>query len=656
MTRNSFINAALIGAACASPALAQVRQGGEPTALRTLLPEAPVEVAPAVDLPTLMAEDAVADPWPLRYGVQVPLTVDIQSHGSWAETADGGLVWRAAIAAPGAYSVGLEFSEFQLPENARLYLYDARYENVYGAYGHHNENPDGEFVIEPIPGDSAILELNLPDGFDSSVKLAVDHVIHDYRNVFDLERELNELEANLGTDSGDGGCDVNVNCPEGDPWPELKRATVRTLSGGGLCSGVLINNTAEDGTQYLLTAHHCGQSNNTGVRFNYQNANCTGGSTGPNQTVSGLTELATHALSDSTLFRINPNIPASYDEYYAGWSRQTQNPNFGMSMHHPGGTPKKISIDSNGGGKTTINLEGQTVRAWSMNFQIGGTAGGSSGGPLFDQNDRIRGVLSGGPGNDCVINYYGRFYEFWNANPIAQYLDPLNTGTLVTDGFDPSDPDGGGPSAPIVTAIAPAVIPSVTPDGATVTLVGTGFTGITEVLVDGVALSVLPPEWSVTNDTAMTINIPQQSKLGAVEIQLTNALGSETTTFSVSATIPPALDLVNSDPGFLVSAFGAQIFVGGIPGDVVFLQASGSNLASVLPGVVSLDIGNNFTDLIDLGVHTVSPLTGYAEINLPLPTDLATGTQFFVQAGVLSALLPVLPVDSTNVQSGTILF
>ena len=657
MIRSALTVIALTGVAVPF-ADAQVRFPGEPANRGADLSSVPYEVAPPVDVDALLAEDARGGLGPLRFGVQVPLEVDLDTHGQWSESASGGLVWRVGIAAPGAYSIGLEFSKFRLPADATVFLFDERLENVYGAYGHRNESPDGEFVIEPFPGASGILELQLPSGYDREVELAVDHVIHDYKNVFEMESQLDELEALNGNGSGDGGCTINVNCAAGDPYPLLKRATVRTFSGGGLCSGVLINNTAENGAQYLLTAHHCGQSNNTTVRFNYQTANCSGGSAPTNQNVSGVTLLATHTLSDNRLFRINNNIPNSYNPYFAGWSRQTANMSFGMSMHHPGGQPKCISIDSNGGGKQTINLEGQIVRCWSMNFQTGGTAGGSSGGPLFDNNDRVRGVLSGGPASSCFISYYGRFYEFWNANPIAQWLDPLNTGQTTLDGWDPSNPGGpgGGPTAPVVTSVAPAFISSVVPDGATVTLTGSGFTGITEVTVNGEVLPILPPAWSVANDTTMTINVPIQDQLGAVPVTLTNSVGTGNTSVTVAATIPPALELANSDPGFILTAAGAQIYVGSLPNDVVFLQASGSNIGSNLPGIVSLDIGNNFTDLVDLGVWTVNPISGYAFIDVSLPGDIPTGTKFFVQAGVLSSLLPVLPVASTNVQSCTVLF
>lgn len=656
MQKTALTVLVMTGLACPE-SVAQVRFPGEPATQGVNLSAVPYEVAPGVDVPALLAEDARGGLGPLRFGVQVPIVVDLETHGQWSETPTGGLVWRVGIAAPGAYSIGLEFSKFRLPEDASLFLYDERLENVFGAYGHRNENPDGEFTIQPFPRASGILELQLPSGYTPDLQLAVDHVIHDYKNIFDMEREFEEIEAQNGSsgDSGDGGCTINVNCPDGDPYPLLKRATVRTFSAGFFCSGVLLNNTAEDGSQYLLTAHHCQQTNNTTLTFNYQTANCGGGFAPQGQTVNGVTLLATHALSDNRLLQVNNNIPSSYNAYLAGWSRQTANLSFGMSMHHPAGGPKNISIDSNGGSKVTINLEGQLVRTWGMDFQIGGTAGGSSGGPLFDNNDRVRGVLSGGPEFDCFESYYGRFYEFWNASSIAQWLDPLNTNQNTLDGIDPDDP-GGGPTAPVVTAVTPSFISSVVPDGATITLTGTGFTGTTEVTVNGEVLAVLPPAWNVVDDTTMTVNVPIQNQLGAVPITVTNALGTGTTSLTIAATIPPALELANSDPGFLLTAVGAQIHVGSLPNDVVFLQASGSNLPSVLPGIVSLDIGNNFTELIDLGVYTVNPVTAHAFIDLPLPNDIPTGTQFFVQAGVLSSLLPTLPVDSTNVQSCTVLF
>ncbi len=497
----AFALALAASALVAAPSSAQVRFEGTPAASwsRALPADLPVAAIPRPDVERLRAEDLAPEVGPLRYGEPVPTWLDMNEAGRWDMTEEGGFVWRMRVAAPGAYSIGLEFAHYSMPPGAKLFLYDPSMQTVFGAYDWRNESPDGEFVTEPFPGDQVILEYHQPPGISEEPRIVVDRVIWDYRDVFELMRGLDTYGDDGG---GAGGCAlVDVNCPDGDPFENEKSATLRTFSGGGLCSGVLVNNTAVDGTRYVLTANHCGQSNNTVFTFNYQRSGCGSGSAPSNQTVSGATVLATHCDSDHRLMRINSNIPSSYNAYYAGWSRSTTNPNFAVSMHHPGGGPKKISIDNNGGGKSFGGFIGIpcTVSIWALDFHVGSTQGGSSGGPMFDQNDRVRGVLTGGP-SDCSVSYYGRFYNFWNTGNVAQYLDPGGTNLTNLDGFDPScgQPVNYGFNKVSTTGNSPVIgstgTPSVSGGGFTVTLTG-GKPSQFCVLIDGTTQTALPQNW-----------------------------------------------------------------------------------------------------------------------------------------------------------------
>ena len=52
-----------------------------------------------------------------------------------------------------------------------------------------------------------------------------------------------------------GSCNNNVICPEGDPWrDQIRSVAMITVGGSGFCTGQLINNCANDGTPYFLTA------------------------------------------------------------------------------------------------------------------------------------------------------------------------------------------------------------------------------------------------------------------------------------------------------------------------------------------------------------------------------------------------------------------
>ena len=65
-----------------------------------------------------------------------------------------------------------------------------------------------------------------------------------------------------------GSCNINVVCPDGDPWRNQIRSVARiTMSGMFVCTGQLINNTAQDDTPYFLTAQHCIEARMTHRRW-----------------------------------------------------------------------------------------------------------------------------------------------------------------------------------------------------------------------------------------------------------------------------------------------------------------------------------------------------------------------------------------------------
>jgi hypothetical protein len=150
-----------------------------------------------------------------------------------------------------------------------------------------------------------------------------------------------------------------------------------------------------------------------------------------------------------------------------------------------------------------------------MNFQVGSTEGGSSGGPLFDQNNRIRGALTGGPQTSCSVSYYGRFYSFWNETSIAQYLDPLGSGVTELDGFDPF---GGPPVPPVIASITPGAVEAFLPPS--VTLGGSGFSTATSLKV---GTTTLTSRQLHRREHSSPSSAPTPTTLGAVAVTVTSA-------------------------------------------------------------------------------------------------------------------------------------
>ncbi len=608
----AFFLFSVLGLFLTSPSFAQVRYEGSPAAQKHALDaKLPTISLNPPNVEQLKKEDLVPKIGPLRYGVVLKTSIDLVSTGNLEAPSQDLLVTRLQIAAPGAKSLGLEFSRFDLPVGGKLFLYDAGLQNTLGAYDLRNRIPTtGEFVIEPFPGDSLIVEYSQPATLREMPSIVISGVIYDYRDVFELERGLNIPQAN----QTQATCNlVDVNCPEGAPYPLQKRSTVRTLYGGGLCSGSLINNTANDGTRYVYTANHCGQGTTTVFRFNYETSGCGTGSAPTNHNVSGATVLANDVDTDGRLLRITNAIPTSYNPYYAGWSRSTSNLTFGMSMNHPSGGPKKIAIDSNGGGQITANFVGiGNVKCWNMSFQTGGTLGGSSGGPLFDQNTRIRGALTGGPDNNCQISYFGRFYSFWNETTIAQYLDPTSSGVTTLDGFDPF---GGPPVPPTITGITPSSVEAFLP--AQVMITGTGFSSATSLDLGGTILTP-PAGFTIVTDSAINLIPPTPTALGPLNVTVTNPNGtSNAMSLTYTDTNPPKL----TADAFAFQGSQLNWTYGGGAGDTHFLIYALNSTTFPYNG---FDILSGFNIIL---TQTLSPV-GLGNLTITIPSGIGSLTLY----------------------------
>lgn len=647
----------------AAPAAAQISSGGVPASdWGRLSGDLPRTTLTAPNVEAYRAEDALRSGGPLRYGAIQPVSLGLDDGGVWDATADGTQVWRGVVRSPGALSLSVEFDEFDLVPGAQVFIYDPARRQMLGAYTDFNNQPNRQLLVEPLMGDTAIIEYVHPADTADLSRLHLRHVVHDYRGIFDLlAGDSIPVDGNGdSTGSGDGGCVglVDINCPEGADWQLEKRAVVRTLSGGGLCTGALINNTAQDGTPLIYTADHCGQSSNTVFTFKYERANCGSGSAPTGSTMSGCQVLNTSGTYDNRLLRINNNVPNGFNPYFIGWSRATNGFNQAVAISHPSGGPKKIAIDANGASASS--------QFWNVNWSLGYLLGGSSGGPLIDQNGRVRGsaccVSTLNPAFLCQQSaFYGRLDRFWSVTSANTHLDPLGLSPTVLDGYDPLNPGGGGPggggpSAPVINSISPTFVTAVTASSShEITLTGSGFLDTTSVTVNGEELGFLPPEFFIDSDSQLRLLVGPQDSLGQVDIVVTDDLGSDSVSLTIAVNVPPALDLENSDPSFILSALGLVSRVGSIPGDIVFLQGSTSNEPSILPGFVRFDLGNNFLDIVDLGSLLIVPPSGVLEVQTPLPPGL-TGLAVYVQAAVVNGTTFALPAQVTNLESGTILF
>jgi len=544
MNRHALATLALIG--LTAPGSAQLSSPGTPASfedgLDAILPQ---RVLARPDVTGLLAEDEANGPFPLRYGAVLPLAFDLVGEGRWDALADGRLVVRAEIAAPGAHSLGLLFAEYDLPPGGELYVYSPDNARVLGAYTEATEQPNRMLAIQPFAGDRLLVEYVHPGDADAP-RLVLESVVYDYRDVLG-EVTLDPQGGAPGEDEPDS-CLIDINCPAGKPYQNAKRSVIALFRGGFLCSGSILNNTAEDGTPFMYTAEHCGNFTNGTFRFNYERTQCGGGATLAPQFLSGAQLLADDNYVDSQLYRLNQAPPASYAPYFAGWNRTTDvgAPTFGIS--HPSGLPKKLHIEEDDAFATSSQ--------WGVTWDRGEIQGGSSGSPLFDSSGRAIGPLCCGAGV-CVAQtvFYGRFGKFWNRRDLEQWLDPNGTGLSKLTGYDPHSAtatvyQGSGVNPAILTSNPPALGTTWTADvdvsalpGATATLLlihadraeGT-FVGAGEILLDlaspfflrstaGIVGSLSSHSFAIPNDPLLAGNraYVQAVVLGAAA-QATNGL------------------------------------------------------------------------------------------------------------------------------------
>lgn len=390
------------------------------------LADAPTWKHGALDRAALLAEDelrAADGNKRQRFGVNHAVDLTTENSGVWNVLPNGDRVWRISIELLEAFSVNFEFNTYIVPEGGKVYAYTPTGE-VLGAFTAASNPGHQELGVGLLPGERITIEYDEPASVAGQGFLRIGQVTQGYRDSFASQKAFNTSLS----------CNNNVICPEGDPWrDQIRSVAMIVVNGNGHCTGQLLNNCAEDGTPYFLTANHClGGNVGTWVfAFNWESSTCaTNTNTPMNQTVSGAQLLANSSGSDVALLRLNSTPPASYNVYYTGWNANNTPPTTQTGIHHPDGDQKKISLN---GQTATYYTAGQALCWYVTQWDDGTTEGGSSGSGLWGADGLLTGQLFGGTFGCNVNDWYGRFDVSY---PLLQ--SHLGTCGPTLQGYDPN--------------------------------------------------------------------------------------------------------------------------------------------------------------------------------------------------------------------------
>lgn len=436
----------LLAIFCVVNVYGQLSEGGQPLDISTLKTKA-LSVNAKVVMPefdtvvtqSYTEEELLMKTVKFAHSFDVDLTTE--NSGTWYD-AGAYKIWQLEIESEGALGLGLIFSKYRLPEDARLFIFNEEKSVVYGAYTSRNNKLFNKLAIYPFPSDDIVVQFEVPVNSMNDFELELGRVNHDFLGV-------SNLKTNRWDQRESGSCNVNVDCETSINSADIKRSVMRIIADDELGTGTLINNTSEDGTPLVISAFHVFDKNEnaeiTLFDFNYESPFCVDVDGFDCQSISGATALASSASIDFMLVELSETPPAVFRPYYAGWNATGEVPSKAFTIHHPNGDVKKITYDEGVCDSMTFSDSFVTMSHWRIeNWESGTTEGGSSGAGLFcGSGQQLFGTLTGGKASCTNLAYdaFARFDKMWDTNEsiyasLYTWLDPENVGSKEMVGFD----------------------------------------------------------------------------------------------------------------------------------------------------------------------------------------------------------------------------
>ena len=374
------------------------------------------------------------------------------ASGALRDSGDGGFTWTTRLSSAGAHGLRVMFSGLDLPDNAKLYVYNDRGE-AFGPYGGRGMDGSGELVSNTVTGDSVYVQLRVSGATEARDVAQLRFGIAELGHIgpkFALAKRVNpDLATQKAFCSYNVSCVINGECTTGFDGVRDAAAHMLFRSGGSyyICSGGLLNNTANDGRNLFLTANHCISTERSAdsleTFFDFRATSCNDTSVcdasytqmrADFPTTLGAALLAADSAGDFSLMELDQQPGGT--RHYLGFTTTPVASTEGAQLSrisHPSGAPQAFSAQRVDADSFTCSTLPRGRFIYSQDTQ-GATEGGSSGSPVVNASSQVVGQLYGACGsnlNDECDADANRTVDgamaYYYPN-VAPYLDPQGGG------------------------------------------------------------------------------------------------------------------------------------------------------------------------------------------------------------------------------------
>jgi hypothetical protein len=376
---------------------------------------------------------------PNQIGVNRSLAVSPKTRAQKVVNPDGSQIIVLIIKSSGASSIGVHFRNFALADDDEVYVYGPAPDSiVFGPFRDKGPWGSGEFWSGTLGGDTAIIEFYTRTGENGKAF-----------EIFEISHIFPELDLRLRSDQPDVlPCELDASCYPNSLNNAVGRILFNDNGHQAVCTGILLNDLAQDQIPYFLTANHCvstqAVAQTVEVFWFYQTTSCNSGMLRSDwvQQVGGANLLATQSSNDFSLIRLVNNAPAG--AWFSGWTSDIQSTGTAVfGLHHPDGfTPPAIDSylrEAHGIITSTNAACLGLVNGYRTDWTSGTTEPGSSGSGLWNSSGYLVGVLSCGPSPPTCSSpdsAYSKFANFYSQiQPYIGHPPFFNGETALGGGF-----------------------------------------------------------------------------------------------------------------------------------------------------------------------------------------------------------------------------